>query len=437
MRRSAPSVNQRKLLFVPLRPARLFETVLLIANLVSRPLLDHTSARAPLRARVPMTTKGPFDQETWSPWLSKVTYKAPKAMSLQAFKMALLKKRLAEAKATSGRAAETTEARAEAAADEEAIRAELRAAKEREERMKHVKAHCLAAETAAEAREAADKASAKVERLREEFEEEEREIVAKSKREQEARARALLERERKRAEQRAKLEEELERREGERHKQVLKLKDTLKLHADAKRKIAEDAAPEEGELNNDPSRNGGATNQTGNPFEDGPGPGPSPRFREQPGGGGGFSPRMGMGGTPVGSGNWGTGETPLGSGNWGAQGGDFNQGSGNWGAQGGDFFKDSNAPSRDFNQRGGQGQGQGQGPSGPRGEIRYGDWQCPKGCGNVFASKLRCFRCGAPKPAGGGAHHNDTHNPHAAGGGAPSSAGWGERPRMGGGRGNW
>ena len=44
-----------------------------------------------------MTTKGPYDQDTWSPWLTKVTYKAPKAMSLQAFKMALLKKRLAEA----------------------------------------------------------------------------------------------------------------------------------------------------------------------------------------------------------------------------------------------------------------------------------------------------------------------------------------------------
>ena len=53
-----------------------------------------------------MTTKGPYDQKTWSPWLTKVTYKAPKAMSLQAFKRALLKKRLAEAKAISARAAE-------------------------------------------------------------------------------------------------------------------------------------------------------------------------------------------------------------------------------------------------------------------------------------------------------------------------------------------
>ena len=192
-----------------------------------------------------MTTKGPYDQKTWSPWLTKVTYKAPKAMSLQAFKMALLKKRLAEAKAISARAAETDEARAEAAADVKAIKAELLAAKEREERMKHVKAHAEAAEEAAEAQEAADKALAKVERLREEFEEEEREVMAKSKREQESRAKALQERERKRSEQRAKLQEELERRESERHKQVLKLKDTLKEHAEAKRQIAEDAAPED------------------------------------------------------------------------------------------------------------------------------------------------------------------------------------------------
>ena len=31
--------------------------------------------------------------------------------------------------------------------------------------------------------------------------------------------------------------------------------------------------------------------------------------------------------------------------------------------------------------------------------ARPGDWLCPHGCGNVFASKQRCFKCGAPKPA--------------------------------------
>ena len=31
--------------------------------------------------------------------------------------------------------------------------------------------------------------------------------------------------------------------------------------------------------------------------------------------------------------------------------------------------------------------------------ARPGDWLCPHGCGNVFASKPRCFRCGAARPA--------------------------------------
>lgn len=26
------------------------------------------------------------------------------------------------------------------------------------------------------------------------------------------------------------------------------------------------------------------------------------------------------------------------------------------------------------------------------------DWACPRGCGVVYASKKRCFRCGAAKP---------------------------------------
>ena len=30
--------------------------------------------------------------------------------------------------------------------------------------------------------------------------------------------------------------------------------------------------------------------------------------------------------------------------------------------------------------------------------ARPGDWLCQNGCGNVFASKARCFRCGAAKP---------------------------------------
>ena len=46
------------------------------------------------------------------------------------------------------------------------------------------------------------------------------------------------------------------------------------------------------------------------------------------------------------------------------------------------------------NRNGGGGRGGGAG--------REGDWQCPKGCGNVFASKPTCFKCGEPKPGGDG-----------------------------------
>jgi hypothetical protein len=42
---------------------------------------------------------------------------------------------------------------------------------------------------------------------------------------------------------------------------------------------------------------------------------------------------------------------------------------------------------------GGQQQGGGGG-----GNVRPGDWQCPAGCGNVFASKMNCFKCGQPRP---------------------------------------
>ena len=289
-----------------------------------------------------------------------------------------------------------------------AIKAELLAAKEREERMKHVKAHAEAAEEAAEAQEAADKARAKVERLREEFEEEEREVMAKSKREQESRAKALQERERKRSEQRAKLQEELERRESERHKQVLKLKDTLKEHAEAKRRIAEDAAPEEGELDlgdgetlktlNRADRPS-APDPNANPFEDGP------VIKRRDGDGG---PSRGVQREPV------SRRGPV-------------------------AVAAPGAP------RGTPGPGPGPGaPSTTRGragsQIRAGDWMCPKGCGNVFASKTRCFRCGAPKPQGAQRHAPaEAHAYHArAPGGGAHGGGWGDgrRPTMGGG-GRW
>ena len=33
-----------------------------------------------------------------------------------------------------------------------------------------------------------------------------------------------------------------------------------------------------------------------------------------------------------------------------------------------------------------------------RNAPRAGDWLCPNGCGNVYASKTKCFRCGVHKP---------------------------------------
>ena len=34
--------------------------------------------------------------------------------------------------------------------------------------------------------------------------------------------------------------------------------------------------------------------------------------------------------------------------------------------------------------------------------ARPGDWACPKCNANVFASKTACYKCGEPKPSGGG-----------------------------------
>ena len=49
------------------------------------------------------------------------------------------------------------------------------------------------------------------------------------------------------------------------------------------------------------------------------------------------------------------------------------------------------------------GSAMGAGPRTPASAMknaRPGDWLCPQGCGVVFASKNRCFRCGCPKPPG-------------------------------------
>ncbi|CAM9851871.1 unnamed protein product, partial [Ectocarpus fasciculatus] len=75
--------------------------------------------------------------------------------------------------------------------------------------------------------------------------------------------------------------------------------------------------------------------------------------------------------------------------------------------------------------------------------TKPGDWECPS-CGtNCFASKSVCFRCGAAKPAPGGAKpkgkngsrngHQNAPPPAGQGGGSGSgaAAGAGERPTIG------
>jgi hypothetical protein len=43
---------------------------------------------------------------------------------------------------------------------------------------------------------------------------------------------------------------------------------------------------------------------------------------------------------------------------------------------------------------------------------RPGDWNCPQGCGLVFASKNACFRCGTPKPEGAGSEYGERWGSH-------------------------
>lgn len=53
--------------------------------------------------------------------------------------------------------------------------------------------------------------------------------------------------------------------------------------------------------------------------------------------------------------------------------------------------------------RGGEGGGYSRGGGGGGGgDTRPGDWECPECGANVFASKDRCFKCGASKRGSGG-----------------------------------
>ena len=85
-------------------------------------------------------------------------------------------------------------------------------------------------------------------------------------------------------------------------------------------------------------------------------------------------------------------------GGWGNQGG-FNQGGFN---QGGGFNDRGGDRGDSYGGAWGGGRGGGGSRGGGFSNVRPGDWSCPNGCGNVFASKSNCFRCGVPKPEGAG-----------------------------------
>ena len=89
-------------------------------------------------------------------------------------------------------------------------------------------------------------------------------------------------------------------------------------------------------------------------------------------------------------------------GGWGNQGG-FNQGGFN---QGGGFNDRGGDRGDSYGGAWGGGRGGGGSRGGGFSNVRPGDWSCPNGCGNVFASKSNCFRCGVPKPEGAGDDFN-------------------------------
>ena len=87
-------------------------------------------------------------------------------------------------------------------------------------------------------------------------------------------------------------------------------------------------------------------------------------------------------------------------GDWGGQqqGGGYQGGGGgggSWGGGGGYQQQGGGGGSNSYGGSWGGGGGRG---GGGGGNVRPGDWQCPAGCGNVFASKMNCFRCGQPRP---------------------------------------
>ena len=103
-------------------------------------------------------------------------------------------------------------------------------------------------------------------------------------------------------------------------------------------------------------------------------------------------------------------------GGWGNQGG-FNQGGFN---QGGGFNDRGGDRGDSYGGAWGGGRGGGGSRGGGFSNVRPGDWSCPNGCGNVFASKSNCFRCGVAKPEGAdleyGQRQDDGYQPAGGGG---------------------
>lgn len=159
------------------------------------------------------------------PHRATVTLEPPTAtMSLEGFKTALLKRRLAEIDAADRArvVSKTTIAR-----EIKAIKHELRGTKARAAAARLASRHREIAEETREARADAERAKRRVAQLREELEEEAKDIEKAIKEEREERAVALKENEKKRQERRAVVEAEIERQRAKRHKLVASLKDII------------------------------------------------------------------------------------------------------------------------------------------------------------------------------------------------------------------
>ena len=158
------------------------------------------------------------------PWFVKTTHTAAKPMSIHAFRMALLQKRLAV----------TAENE-----DVPMIKAELNAASNKRMQKELTQKYAEAAEDAEDTKEAAERARQKKEQLKREYKEDKDAIRQKGSRAQETRAKALQDREAKRAEQKRKLQESVSSLETKRTKNLLSLKQVLNDHKEAKKSLEE------------------------------------------------------------------------------------------------------------------------------------------------------------------------------------------------------